>query len=184
MRVDWRRHRLVLAVLAAFLADPAALSAQPPVSKEYQLKAAFLYNFTKFVEWPAGSWLESHSPIVIGVFGGNPFGSFLEQTVHDRRINGREIIVRAVTSAEQARATHLLFVPKSVSDEDLAELKSAVEGLAVLTVGESPAFARQGGMITFVLQEDKIRFAINASAAQRSGLKFSSQLQKLATVVK
>ena len=179
-----RKRALVLALLAAALAGQTALRGQQPVSKEYLLKAAFLYNFTKFVEWPSSSWLEPQSPIVIGVFGGNPFGSFLEETVLERRINGRVLVVRTVTSAEQARATHLLFVSKAVSAEDLAQLQGAVAGLPVLTVGESPAFARQGGMITFELQEDRIRFEINAGAAQRSGLKLSSQLLKLATVVK
>lgn len=176
--------QLAFALCGLVLGTNAALHSQPPASKEYQLKAAFLYNFTKFVEWPAPTWLESKSPIVLGVFGGNPFGASLEQAVQGRSVNGRPLIVRTVTSVAEARSTHLLFVAAGVSDQDLRELQTAVAGLPVLTVGETTSFAKLGGMITFVLQEDKIRFEINVGSAQRAGLKISSQLQKLATTVR
>lgn len=177
-------RRVALALLALLVGGRSAVFAPAEVSKEYQLKAAFLYNFTKFVEWPAPSWLESKSPIVLGVFGGNPFGASLEQAVQGRSVNGHPLIVRTVTSVAEARSTHLLFVAAGVSDQDFRELQTTVAGLPVLTVGETTSFAKLGGMITFVLQENKIRFEINVAAAQRSGLKISAQLQKLATAVR
>ena len=166
-----------LVVLACVLTGVA--SGEDAVSKEYRLKAAFLYNFSKFVEWPARSFPGSDSPLVIGVFRGNPFGGELEKAVGGRRINGRPIVVKLVPSAAAAHQTHLLFVG-AAHDSKLAELREALRGSAVLTVGESEAFSKQGGIITFKLQSDSLRFTINNAPAQQAGLKISAQLQKLA----
>ncbi len=149
------------------------------LSREYQLKAAFLYNFTKFVDWPAPAFPASDSPLVIGVFRTNPFGSELENAVKDRKFKGRRIVVILVPSAAAARQTHILFVG-ATEDSNLAELNDALKGSAVLTVGESPAFKSQGGMITFQIQNDSLRFTIHKESAQRIGMKISAQLQKLA----
>jgi len=156
--------------------------AQGPVSKEYQIKAAFLYNYIKFVEWPAPSQNASQ-PIVIGVWGGNPFGDALGSTVRDRKINGRTIVVKQVRTAAAARATHLLFV-SAADDARFGELREALKGSGVLTVGESESFAQQGGMIFFTLDGDKLRFEINMNAAEQAGLKISAQLQKLARAIR
>lgn len=166
-----------LAVLACLLMGVA--SGEDAVSKEYRLKAAFLYNFSKFVEWPARAFPGSDSPLVIGVFRANPFGGELQKTVGGRRINGRPIVVMMVPSAAAARQTHLLFVGAAY-DSKLAELRQALKGSAVLTVGETEAFSKQGGMVTFKLQNDSLRFAINNAPAQQAGLKISAQLQRLA----
>jgi len=165
-----------IAVLCALVGSAWA---DESVSKEYQLKAAFLYNFTKFVEWPSQSFANTDSPIVIGVLRGNPFGGELEKAVSGRTVNGRKIVVTEVPSPAAARQTHILFVG-AAQDSNLNEVKGALNGIAVLTVGESEAFARQGGIITFTLQNDSLRFAINKDSAQKAGLKISSQLQKLA----
>jgi hypothetical protein len=149
------------------------------VSKEYRLKAAFLYNFTKFVDWPEQAFAAADSPLVIGVFRTNPFGSELEGAVRGRKINGRRIVVRQVSSAAAARQTHILFVG-AAQDSRLEELKDALKGSPVLTVGESQAFEKQSGMITFKIQNDSLRFTIHKEPAQRVGLKISAQLQKLA----
>lgn len=154
-------------------------SIRAEVSKEYQLKAAFLYNFAKFVEWPARSFATPESPLVIGVFRTNPFGGELEKAVKGRKINGHPIVVTLVPSAAAAKQTQILFVESS-QDGKLAELKGALQGTAVLTVGESGAFAKQGGMITFTQQNNSLRFSIDNGAAQKAGMKISSQLQKLA----
>lgn len=164
-------------VLACLLMGVA--SGDDGVSKEYRLKAAFLYNFSKFVEWPPHAFPSAESPLVIGVFRANPFGDELEKAVTGRRINGRQIVVMVVSSAAAARQTHLLFVGAGY-DSRLAELGDALQGSAVLTVGESEAFSSNGGMITFLLQSDSLRFTINKRPAQRASLKISAQLQKLA----
>ena len=171
--------------LAAGLLGAVASSApgMEPVSKEYQIKAAFLYNFANFVQWPAQSFADADSPIVIGVFGTSPFGTVLEKAVSGRKINGHRIVTMVVQTPAAARQAHLLFVG-ATEDSKLDELKAALSGAPVLTVGESPAFAQQGGMITFVLKSDKLRFEINVETAQKAGLKISAQLQKLATEIR
>jgi hypothetical protein len=151
--------------------------------REYEIKAAFLYNFTKFVDWPAATFADSGAPIVIGVLGDSLSAQALERLVRDRTVNGRTIVVRPIASAEEATATQLLFV-SSTHEAQFARLKAAIESLPVLTVGESAEFAALGGVIDFVPQGDKIRFEINIGAAERAGLKISAQLQKLATVVR
>ncbi len=165
--------------IAVFCAAASSAWADESVSKEYQLKAAFLYHFTKYVEWPDQAFANADSPIVIGVLRGNPFGGELEKAVGGRAANGRKIVVVQVPSPNAARQTHILFVG-AAQDSKLSEVKGALNGTAVLTVGESEAFARQGGMVTFTLQNDSLRFAINKDSAQKAGLKISSQLQKLA----
>jgi hypothetical protein len=152
------------------------------ISLEYQIKAAFLFNFTRFIGWPAESFADSASPIVIGVTGENPFGAELANVLKGRRVNGRPIVVRSVTNSDDARTTHLLFVGATEPSE-LAQLMRSLQGHPVMTVGESAAFASEGGMIKFVLRGDKVRFEINASAAEQSRLRVSAHLEKLATVV-
>ncbi|MEO7100293.1 MAG: YfiR family protein [Luteolibacter sp.] len=172
----WSLAWWCVALLCAMI---GAARADDSVSKEYQLKAAFLYNFTKFVEWPAVSFANADSPIVIGIFRSNPFGGELEKIVSGRKVNGRKIIVAQIPSPAAARQTQILFVG-AAQDSKLNEVRGALNGAAVLTVGESEAFARQGGMVTFTLQYDSLRFSINNDSAQKAGLKISSQLQKLA----
>jgi hypothetical protein len=166
----------LFALAACALSLP--LAAEEAVSKEYQLKAAFLYNFAKYVEWPAHSFADAQSPIVIGVLGSNPFGGELTKAVSGRTINGRAIMVVYVHSPAAARRTQVLFV-SAAEDSSLADLLAVLKGCAVLTVGESDAFAAQGGIIKFARMNDSLRFAINRDAARQAGLKISAQLQKL-----
>jgi hypothetical protein len=174
----------LLVVLVCLLAGLSqGITAEAPTSKEYQIKAAFLYNFAKFIEWPARAHQDATSPLVIGVFGKNPFGSELEKAVKDRKINGREILVKSIQSANDSRSVHLLFVGAG-EDEHLNSLREALKGTCVVTVGESDAFARQGGIILFSLEADKVRFEINMDAAEKAELKISAQLQKLAKAIK
>jgi hypothetical protein len=176
----------VLHALALLWAVPsnagAADGAAAAPARECEIKAAFLYNFTKFVDWPAQTFANADAPIVIGVLGDSPCLQALERLVKDRKVNGRTIVVRRIASADEARVTHMLFVG-SERETQFAALEPALHSLPVLTVGESPGFATLGGAIDFVPQGDKIRFEINIDAAEQAGLKISAQLQKLATVV-
>jgi hypothetical protein len=160
----------------------AADGAAAAPAREYEIKAAFLYNFTKFVDWPAQTFANADAPIVIGVLGDSPCVQALERLVKDRKVNGRTIVVRRIASAAEAKLTQMLFV-SSAQEAQFAALEPALQSLPVLTVGESPGFASQGGAIDFVPQGDKIRFEININAAEHAGLKISAQLQKLAAVV-
>lgn len=159
------------------------LSACADASKEYQIKAAFLFNFTKFIEWPAAAFADDSAPIVIGVCGSNPFGAELHNIVEDRKINGREIVVKTVDTAAEAAKCHVLYF-SAAANGSLAQMLPALEKTAVLTVGESERFTSAGGVINFVLEADKVRFEINSAAADKAGLKISAQLQKLARTVR
>ena len=153
--------------------------AAPAISREYEIKAAFLFHFTRFMDWPAESFTDRTSPIVIGVIGDDPFGAELASIAEGRRVNGRPIVARYITSEEDARDTHLLFVGLT-REVDVARLMQAIVGFPVMTVGESAEFAAQGGAITFVRQDDKVRFEINTASAARAHVRISAQLEKLA----
>lgn len=157
-------------------------AADSPASKEYQIKAAFIYNFTKFVDWPAAAFPDKGTPIVIGVLGTNPFGGELNAAVEGRRVNGRELIVRPVSTAAEIEAVHVLYIGSSESAR-VPELLRSIRSKAVLTVGEKESFSRDGGVVSFLLEGDKVRFSINMDAAEAAGIKVSAQLQKLAASV-
>jgi len=159
------------------------VAAETSVTREYQLKVAFLYNFTKFVEWPANSSDGTAEPIVLGIAGKGPHAAELEEVVRNRTVNGRKLVVKTVETPEAAKGVHVLFLPAS-EDARLAEWLGAVRGACTLTVGESGAFAQSGGTINFVVEGDKVRFEVNEDAAEQAGLKVSSQLLKLAKTVR
>ena len=160
-----------------------ALPAQAQVSKEYQLKAAFLYNFAKFVEWPAARFESPAAPLVIGVFGKSPFGEELQNIVRNRKINGRDIVIKQVETVTEARGAHLLFF-SAAEDARTRTILGELQGAGVLTVGETEQFSQLGGMIHFLLEGDKVRFDINMDSTGQTGLKISAQLQKLAKTVR
>lgn len=178
------RRQLLLVLAGLILAGwQTGFSADSAVSKEYQIKAAFIYNFTKFVEWPARSFAGTNSPIVIGVMGRNPFADELEKIAKDHTVNGRVILVKNLTSAAEVETVHLLFINAGEEDRWNEVLKSLRKS-AVLTVGESERFAELGGIINFTLQGDKVRLEINLDTMEQAGLKINAQLLKLATVVR
>ncbi len=162
--------RHLLAALIVALAVPPARAQEPPL--EYQVKAAYLYNFVKFVEWPAGA---ADGTLTICTAGRNPFGSALDDIVRGESIDGRAIAARVV-AAPQA-GCHVLFVPR---DAPTVEYLRGARGAPVLTVGESTDFIAQGGIINFVRDAGMIRFEIDQGAATRVGLHISSRLLRLA----
>lgn len=169
----------LLLLLVCSLAAPETPAIAQPVSREYQIKAAFLYNFTKFVDWPPERFETGDSPIVIGVLGRNPFGDELSDVVEGREVNGRGLIARNLESPDDIEEVHLLFVAsgeESLLDGSLDTLHES----GVLTVGESEAFRDLGGIVTFTLQADRIRFFINRDSAREAELRISAQLLQLA----
>lgn len=163
--------------LLAIVAGPKSGFPQPAPT-EYQVKAAFLYNFVKFVEWPAAA-LPQNSPVRLCVLGQDPFGSDLESTVAGRVLNGRPLLIRRSERLEDLGACHVLFISSS-ERAGLATVLAALKEASVLTVGETDGFATQGGMIRLTLEENKVRFEINVQAAERARLRISSQLLRLA----
>jgi len=173
----WCRWWLGIATGALLLVATVA-RADDGISKEYRIKAAYLYNFAKFVDWPEQSFTNAEAPLVIGVWGPNPFGHELEVIAENHKINGHSIVVKSVTSLADASSVHLLFFSGD-NAQAVAELKQ-LPSASVLTVGESEKFTVAGGMIGFVREDDKVRFVINAAAAEQHGVKISAQLLKLA----
>jgi YfiR/HmsC-like len=147
---------------------------------EYQVKAAFLLNFTKFIEWPAAAFDSPDSPIVICILGEDPFGRQLDQVVEGEVVNGRKVTALRVKSLPPQKTCHVLFVAKA--DEDLRKSLPEV-GPGVLTVGEGESFLRSGGTIAFVIENRRVRFGINETKAANAGLVVSSKLLNLARSV-
>jgi hypothetical protein len=172
-----------VALVATSLPASRAAAAQP--SLEYDVKAAFLYNFAKFIEWPPKAFAADDAPLVFCVLGENPFQDKLGRVVNDRTANGRRIAVRPMPPGAPTDGCHLVFVA-AAEDERVARLVQTLhstDGGPVLTVGESDHFAGAGGMIRLVIDEGRVRFDINVAAAEQAGLKLSSQLLKLARKV-
>ncbi len=151
-------------------------------ASEYQLKAAFLFNFGKFVEWPEHAFESPESALRICVLGEAPFGQELDATVAGRTVGARPIEVRRMGAGAGTSACHMLFL-SGAERKHLGALASTLSGAPVLLVGESDDFAREGGMINFIKVDNKIRFEINDAEARQAGLKISSKLLKLATIV-
>lgn len=175
-----RAVRSLLVALAALAPCVALAGAEPEgQEKEYQLKAAFLFNFAKFVTWPESAFSGRNAPLVIGVVGPDPFGAALEKTLEGKSIGERRIEVRRFDDARDAKKSHILFIARS-NAERLAETIGALEGAPVLTVGEDEEFTLRGGIIRFLTLDNRIRFEANSESARKAGLGLSSQLLKLA----
>ena len=169
----------LLPLTLAFCFSGGNLAAE---SREADLKAAFLFNFAQFVEWPASAHAQTNSPFVIGVLGTNPFGKTLEELVQGESIQGHPIAVRQFSSTDSIGLCHILFISASESSR-LGEILQDLRNRPILTVGDMEAFARGGGMIRFITVQNRIRFRINLAAVREAGLTISSKLLRLAEVV-
>jgi hypothetical protein len=170
--------RALLFVGFLALGESARASAQAAGSLEYQVKAAYLLNFTRYVEWPGRS-LPATAPLELCILGDDPFGETLDQAIRGRRSQGRTVTVRRVESDEGAFGCHLVFV----TDESWNQRRSLVASLTsrgILTVGNSDQFGREGGVIGFVISNETVRFVINLKAMEHSGLRISSRMLSLA----
>jgi len=173
--------------------------AEPAPSREYKVKAAFLYNFIKFVDWPNGKTPDPNQSITIGIIGKDPFGKAFEP-VKDKKVKGKRVVVKRFKSVvelkklgekgkdelnrqtEATKKCHLLFVCSS-EKKVLKEIMDAVRDSPVLTVGDAKDFLKSGGIIKFVMEKQKVRFEISDAAAKRSKLQLRSQLLRLAKKV-
>jgi hypothetical protein len=150
---------------------------------EYQVKALFLLNFVKYVDWPVEAFPDASASIVIGVLGENTIGEELDNAVKDKNINGRKIVIHRIAHVENLNQCHILFISNS-EKKHLNEIFAKTKTRPVLTVGETEHFAQQGGIINFVKKEGKVRLEINADSAVQSGLQISSKLLNVADVVR
>jgi hypothetical protein len=149
---------------------------------EHRLKAVFLFNFTRFVEWPPSAFAAPDAPFVIGVFGHDPFGTELDDVARGEMIDGRRLLIRRVQTVQDAATCQILFIP----DSERANLDEILEGLAhssTLTVSDLDGAARRGAMIRLVTDREKIRLRVNVEAARAAGLTISSKLLRAAEIV-
>lgn len=177
-------HRGGLPRLAALMAAGGILSVpslyiEASAPTEYQVKAAYLYNFGKFVQWPAKAPTAPGGLFAICVLGQDPFGPILDATVAGETIDGRSVVAKRISRAQDAADCRILFISSS-EDDELGEILAALDKTSVLTVSDIPEFTRRGGIIHLVLDGNKVRFEVNLAVAERAGLSLSSQLLKLA----
>ncbi len=166
---------LLLAVLPLATDASAALS-------EHRVKAVFLFNFSRFVEWPPSAFTAADAPFVIGVFGRDPFGSDLDDVARGETVNGRQLLVKRVRTVEEAAACQILFIPQS-ERANLDEILTALARSNTLTVSDLDGAARHGAMIRLVTDHDKVRLRINVESARAAGLTISSKLLRAAEIV-
>ncbi|MFZ0414563.1 MAG: YfiR family protein [Candidatus Acidiferrales bacterium] len=150
---------------------------------EYKVKAAFLYNFAKFIEWPPQTFPGGNSPIILCVYGSDPFRGELEATVLGKKIDGRGFETRHMNRIEELRVCHMVFVSEAEAKR-APEILAALKDAPLLVVGESQGFAAEGGEIQFVLEDGKVHFLVNTDAVGRAHLKVSSKLLSLAQIVR
>ena len=169
----------VLVAGALFCAIAGAQSDQP---SEYAVKAAFLFNFTKFVEWPERTFSGPQAPIVIGIIGDDPFGDSLMRIVAGQKAQGRAILIAKYRRGDDLRRSQILFISASERLRS-AEILASLQDASVLTVSDIDGFAEAGGTMQFVVQENRVRFVVNLDAATQSKLRVSAKLLALARVI-
>jgi len=173
--------RTVATVVWLLLAASSVLGQEKP--GEYQVKAAYLYNFGRFVEWPAKLTTANTGPFTICVLGEDPFGPALDTTLAGETIANQKVAARRISSLQESVDCQILFISSSEAKR-LNKIIEALDKSAVLTVSDIPEFSQRQGMIQFVFEENRIRFEVNLTATQRAGLTLSSELLKVATLVR
>jgi len=178
---------LLLVVLAAAATDAHAQDTE--ASSEYLIKAGFIYNFASLVQWPSTSFSQADSPIVIAVLGEDHFGTTLDHVLQGKKIDGRPFVIKhlrsvseLVKSAGNPRDCQILYVTASAMSH-LSEVILSVRALPILTIGDTPGFAKSGGMINLILENNRVRFEVNVKAAKDADLNISSRLLALARIV-
>ncbi len=166
------------------LAGLAVLAAAvlPQDVGEYEVKAAYLYNFAIHVEWPAEAFVEKNSPIVLCVLGNGPAGGTIERVLKGKTAQDRPIDVTRAGTPEEIRSCHILFVPGS-EEQDFEKALQALKEPSVLVVGESEGLAQRGAVLNFFMERSRVRFEANVEAAERSKLKIGAKLLKIARIV-
>ncbi len=172
----WRR--LAVALVFGFV----VMGMRAQTATEYQVKAAFLFNFAKFVEWPADAFPGAEAPLQICVLGQDPFDPDFEQAIAEKTVNGRRLAIVHPAGLGQAKACQIIFVAASEGPR-MREILRGLRGTGALTVGDAAGFARMGGIINFVLDDNRVRFEINLQAADRAHLKLSARLLSVAKLI-
>jgi len=184
-----RRVRAAIAILPILLAAMALNAQNTAGSAEYLIKAGFIYNFANLVQWPSSSFAQADSPIVIVILGEDHFGTTLDRALEGKKVNARSFVIKRAKSISELQRTlgpqkdcQILYV----SSSEMPHLSDAIQmlkGVPVLTIGETPGFARNGGIINLILEDNKVRFEVNVAAAKDADLNISSRLLALARII-
>jgi len=169
-------------LLALLFCGGLNLAAQTVATKEYQVKAVFLFNFSQFVTWPTNVFPEAQTPLTIGVLGEDPFGAYLDETVRGEKANGRPLVIQRYRNIKEAKNCQILFVSHS-EKKHVEQILAGLKDKNILTVSDMEDFAMKGGIIRFMAAQNKIHFAINLQAAKNANLVISSKLLRLAEIV-
>lgn len=181
-----RLHRRGCAIIALALASgvlalpDSALSQR--VYEEYEVKAAFIYNFMLFVDWPNETGKKPEDPYTICVLGEDPFGKFLDAIAKTKKVNTRPIKIQRIKTLEEFQSAHILFISKS-EQRNLKKVLETVGGKPVLTIADFPGFADNGGVLEFLLINNRVNFRVNEKIANQAKLRLSAQLLNLAVEI-
>jgi YfiR/HmsC-like len=171
----WGTLIVVLTLALSVRADEPA--------REYKVKAAFIYNFAQFVDWPTSAFESADAPFVVAVVGKDPFNGLLEEVVAGKRVGGRTVVVQHFDSSAGIGQCQILFVPMT-EEGSLGTIIQKMQNKPVLTIGEVDDFTEEGGCFRFFTEDNKMRFEINQDAAEQAGLRISSKLLRLARIFK
>ena len=169
--------------IVGILFGVSGLSAQKSKPQEYEVKATYLYNFARFVEWPLSSAAAKSNSFAICVLGQDPFGPALDAIVAGESIDGKAVLAKRVSKPQDAVSCRVLYISSS-EDSRLKEVLAALDKSGVLTVSDIPQFSQRGGMIEFTLEGNTVRFEVNLAVAENTGLTLSSELLKVAVTVR
>jgi hypothetical protein len=160
----------------------SAMAAQTGPAQEYQVKAVFLFNFTQFVGWPPATCADAKTPMVIGILGDDPFGSYLDETVRGEKVGDRPLIVRRYRRLEDVDDCQILFISRSeaVRSEQIA---ARLKDRSILTVSDADQSGKGGGIVQFITKNDRVKLRIDVRSAKDAGLTISSKLLRVAEIV-
>jgi len=172
--IRWLTAGLLFTLLAA--------AAELETTREFEVKAVFLFNFAQFVEWPPEAFKDPESPLTIGILGHDPFGHFLDDTVDGETVNGRPIVVQRYRKLEDVDQCHILFISGS-EGADADRIFSKLKGCSTLTVCDWETTNKNGAVVLFIMDRGRVRLRINLEAAKEAGLNISSKLLRSAELV-
>lgn len=164
------------------IGSPSPTPSQPESSRESKIKAGYLFNFAKFVEWPASDPKSTTDTIVIGIIGADPLGDYLDEAVQGKDIEGKSVTVKRFEAVEEITACHILFISASHRG-NADEILESMRETSTLLVGANEDLFERGCHLSFVIKENKVKFKVNKSAAERVGLKLSSKILRVADEV-
>ncbi|HKX30238.1 MAG TPA: YfiR family protein [Blastocatellia bacterium] len=177
--------KLIVSLVFSLVLASCLSNARAQIPNEYQVKAAFLFNFAKFVEWPVEAFSHSDGkmPLIIGVMGNESFSKAIESVIDGKTVSGRQLVIKRLKWGQNLRTCHILYI-SSYEQRHLTQILESLKGSSILTVGEMDQFTQQGGIINLLTEEDRVLFEVNLDVAEQAQLKISSKLLTLAKTVR